>query len=107
MGAKVDGFSKPVKSPAKGVITKIIFTHWAGFSDYSVHIRHSKTLLTRFNHLSEIDDEILNKIGKPLEEGWDGNSVCVPVEAGMLLEKQLQSMRRVQPLIWAYTTGTH
>lgn len=87
LGAKVDGFAKPVKSPAKGVITKIVFTHWEGFSDYSVDIRHSKSLLTRFNHLSEIDEEILNKIGKPLEEGWDGNSVCVPVEAGDVIGK--------------------
>lgn len=87
LGAPVDGFSKPVKSPADGIITRIVFTHWAGFADYTVIIRHTNTFLTRFNHLSEISQEILDQIGSPLQEGYGGNKVHVLVNAGDVIGK--------------------
>jgi len=79
---KLNGFNKPVRSPANGVITKIIYARWANLPDYSVHIRHSNSFLTIFNHLSSISQEILDRIGQPLKEGYDGNKVYIPVEAG-------------------------
>ncbi len=82
-----DGFRKLVKAPAGGVITKIIFTYWAGYPDYSVVIRHTNNFITQFNHLSEIDSAILVKIGRPLQEGWDGNKVYVPINAGEIIGK--------------------
>ncbi len=87
LGAPVSGFSKPVKAPADGVITRIVFTYWSGFPDYTVYIRHTNNFTTRFNHLSEISQQILDKIGSPLKEGWDGNRVYVPVKAGDVIGK--------------------
>ncbi len=86
LGDQVSGFSKPVKAPAGGVITKIVFTHWAGYPDYSIHIRHTNTFITYLNHLSEISQEILNAAG-PLKEGWDGNKVYIKINAGDTIGK--------------------
>ncbi len=77
-----DGFNKPVRAPARGVVTKIIFTSWAGYADYSVHISHTNTFRTVFNHLSEIDSEILSKTGT-LQVGE--NKIYVPVDAGHII----------------------
>jgi len=89
LGAPEDGFSKPVKAPADGVIMKIVFRNTGGdpgYPDYSVYIRHTDTFLTAFLHLSEISPEILNATG-PLKEGWDGNKVYVKVNAGDMIGK--------------------
>lgn len=86
-GGQEDGFNKPVRAPANGVITNIIFTKWENYPDYSVHIRHSNSFLTIFNHLSSIDQKILDKIGYPLKEGYNGNKVNILVLAGDTLGK--------------------
>lgn len=82
----LDGFNKPVRAPANGVITKIIFTHWANYPDYSVVIRHTNSFMTQFNHLSEIDSSILKKVGQ-LKEGFDGNKTYIPITAGEIFGK--------------------
>ncbi len=82
-----EGFRRPVYAPANGVITKIIFTHWAHYPDYSVVIRHTNRFMTQFKHLSEIDSSILAKIARPLQEGWDGNKVYIPINAGEVIGK--------------------
>lgn len=82
----ISGFSQQVKAPAEGVITNIIYTKWAGYDDYAIIIRHTGTFLTRFNHLSEVSQWILDKTG-PLQESWDGNEVYVSVKAGDIIGK--------------------
>ena len=81
-----DGFNKPIRAPANGVITKIIFTHWGSYPDYSIVIRHTNTFITQFNHLSEIDSSIMEKTGQ-LQEGFDGNKTYIPITAGDIIGK--------------------
>lgn len=84
---QVSGFNKPIRAPANGVITKIIYTKWSNHPDYSVYIRHTNSFLTIFNHLSSINENILNRIGSQLKEGYDGNKIYVPVQAGDTIGK--------------------
>lgn len=86
-GNMEDGYSKPVRAPADGVITNIVFRQWMNYPDYAVYIRHTNTFQTKFAHLSQIDDAILNKIGSPLKEGHEGNKVYVPVKTGVIIGK--------------------
>jgi len=92
LGFPEDGFSKPVRAPADGVITKIIFTYWAGFPDYGIYLRHTNTFMTAFYHLSELSEGVLAKIGSPLREGYGGNEVYVPVKAGDIIGKTSSAM---------------
>jgi len=78
-----------VRSPAKGVITKIRLSNntSAGFSseDYAFTIYHTNDFVTFFDHLSNVDPKILSKLSSPLVVGE--NSVYVTIEAGDVIAK--------------------
>jgi len=80
-----------VRAPADGVIVEIEYRvqTWppdsgrsGTYDDFKVVIAHSKTFMTFLDHLSEIDESILD-VTEPLEVGF--NRVEVPIEEGQII----------------------
>lgn len=101
-----NGYSRPVKAPADGIITAIRYTHvyspdgTKSFPDYAVRIYHTNTFITWYDHLSAIDEAVLAKAGT-LAEGW--TKAYVPVKAGDVFGKTAASPEQVVGLgMYAY-----
>ena len=79
---------KDVRAPAEGIITMI---QWRGSSDYKVVITHTNTFKSYLDHLSELDESILQQVGN-LEEF---NYVHIPVKAGEIIGKAGKELNAV------------
>jgi hypothetical protein len=79
-----------VKAPADGTITEIYYSqydwpegsgHSGKYNDYCITITHTSTFKTKFGHLSELENWVLEQAGT-LELGWNLIETPVPVSVG-------------------------